>query len=488
MATDFFDYTSEELAAPEGSNALGAFALFYWRFLYQQNQLDVWNYPDLSRRSVYYNRPEVPKALDTWYDKILFGRVDRKQSSITLKEEKLASITSAKSPNILAADFVVAAFEDFVQHMKKAAILGRLDTENSNQAMYEIEATRAYVSPLIAYGGLHDMAIRAYIAAATPAQQRKIYNYKAFRKDYIRYLFQLASIYPVTKSSFLTSPHSSPMVSGLTISIANLPADDDSIKASDFINDPNFSFYARAAKKFGFIINKNAPWLLTADLFSNAILAYFPAGVNKDNFFDIYYNRCYKTDLEYLRRIIHHAYTEFIRIWPFVEINEQVCPKSSYNSFVNSSALTYGGRKHVIADPALGPVVEAFPRAPITPAAAELDFPLSRSLDFYVRLRQIETDHIIRDARGVAQRAREILCLNQQPSWSSSTPSQVQRMRKASKYIDVVFRDYTYNRLYLNLLYPYEVLDTVLDQVETGITTETAVLEVLAALRPDLPT
>ena len=487
MTSPLYLYTSEELASPEGSNALATFGLFYWRFLYQQNQLDTSDYPDLGRRSVYYSRPEVPKALDTWYDKILFGRVDRKQSSITLKEEKLVSIPSAKQPNLLAADFVVAAFEDFVQHMKKAAILGRLDTQNSNQALYEIVATRAYVSPLVAYGGFHDMAIKAYISAATAAQQRQIYDYRSFRKDYIHYLFQLASVYPVTKSGFLTSPNSSPMVSGLTISIADLPAGDDSVKASSFINDPNFSFYTRAAKKFGFIVNKNAPWLLTADLFSDAIITYFPAGTNEDNFFDMYYDRCYNTDILYLRRVIHHAYEEFIRVWPYAEGTQPACSNSTHPSFVNSSTLTYGGRKYNIVDADLGPVIDNLARPTITLASADLDFPSTRSLDFYIRLRQIETGHILPVVRGVALRAREILRL-QQSLPTGPAPVSVKRMQKASKYVDTVFRDYTYNRLYLNLLYPYEVLNSVLDQVETGIATETAALEVLAGLRPDLPT
>ena len=108
-------------------------------------------------------------------------------------------------------------------------------------------------------------------------------------------------------------------ISGLSVSIDLGPAQDDEYKYDNWISDPNFEFYIKAAKKFGLIVNKNTPWVLTADLFSDAAKKYFSrfyvqslnSFVTEDNFFDVYYDKTYLTYISDLKHLTVSAYNTF---------------------------------------------------------------------------------------------------------------------------------------------------------------------------------
>ena len=84
-------------------------------------------------------------------------------------------------------------------------------------------------------------------------------------------------------------------------------------------------FYIQSAKKYGFTVDKNAPWILTADLFSDAILKYIgfytEAGtpITPQNFFEIYYYRTYTSDVEYLRYLFYTGYQALYDVSPLYE-------------------------------------------------------------------------------------------------------------------------------------------------------------------------
>ena len=61
-----FNYTPLDLENPSGNNGLSSFALYFQRVMY--------------REAIYPSVTKIP--LDTWYDKNLYGRVDRCQNTI----------------------------------------------------------------------------------------------------------------------------------------------------------------------------------------------------------------------------------------------------------------------------------------------------------------------------------------------------------------------------------------------------------------------
>lgn len=55
-------------------------------------------------------------------------------------------------------------------------------------------------------------------------------------------------------------------VSGLVIEIADLDASNDHEKAKQFVQSKNWQFFVNAARTYGFMIDKNVPWRLIADI------------------------------------------------------------------------------------------------------------------------------------------------------------------------------------------------------------------------------
>jgi hypothetical protein len=319
-----FDYTEEDLRTPEGNNNLGSYGLFFQRMLYKEVI-----FPS-----------DLVKPLDTWYGKQLYGVVDQVQNSITAKQATLVTIPSAVNPNLLAMNFMVDAFEALVAHMKKGLIIGVLNREGS-PLLTSMKAQKAYVDPSNIYRQYLEQIYQNFIASRTQAQLNAITNFDSYVPQMMQYLRFIASSVPVTKTAFMTSGLCSSVNSGLTICIANGHAGDDAYKYQEFIDDPNFNFYLQAAKKFGLSVNKNMPWMLTADLFSDACLHYLngyilPNGslVNKENFFDSYYNPTYLEDVDILQNLIIQVYKNFVDQNPLYESTTGCHTTTRYRGFL----------------------------------------------------------------------------------------------------------------------------------------------------------
>ena len=111
------------------------------------------------------------------------------------------------------------------------------------------------------------------------------------------------------------------MVSGLMIELAKLSHDVDSDKYVEWLEDPNFEFYANAARLHGFMIDKNAPWRLVADIFSSTMLNYMRKyGTNKNNCFNECYYSTHLSDVKKLRLYAYQFYAAFANANPSLVI------------------------------------------------------------------------------------------------------------------------------------------------------------------------
>ena len=302
-------YPVEDLSNPVGSNDLSPRAKFYQRALYADLV-----YPD-----------SVAKPLDSWYDKNLFGRVDTQQNTIIPQVGELVSMQTAAVPGIYCLGFVDKAFTAFARHMQTAFLTHCLD-QRGNADIINLKARFAYVDPTTKWEAHRNALIHAFINNYMANLADPIKNFADFKPAFLEYLRVMSQLMPVTKTTFLVSNMVSPLGSGLKVAIAQEDAGDDSIKYDDFIADPNFNFYANAAKKFGFLIDKNAPWILTADLFSDAIMKYIDfyltdagAPVTPHNFFPTFFTQTYVTDFDDLESLMRLAYTKLLDNDPLYE-------------------------------------------------------------------------------------------------------------------------------------------------------------------------
>lgn len=78
---------------------------------------------------------------------------------------------------------------------------------------------------------------------------------------------------PFTRSAFMLSRHLGPMASGLCIDVQPLSYSEDEPKI-EFINSPNFQQFRRTANQYGFMVDKNVPWRLVANMNSPQMIEY----------------------------------------------------------------------------------------------------------------------------------------------------------------------------------------------------------------------
>ncbi len=325
-----FDYTTFDLLNPAGNNGLSSYALYFQRLMYKEE--------------IYPSNLITP--LDTWYDKQYYGAVDRTQNTIIPQLANLTPITKAISQNLLALNFVANAFDSFAIKMQSATVARALNS-NGNTKILNPTATRAYKDPSRLYDSYLQQLYLSFTNSLSELQQRQITDFRTFVAAFARHMKTVASTVPVTKTNYLLTNIISVLNSGLAIAIDNGPPEDDEYKYTNWINDPNFDFYIQAAKKFGFTVNKNIPWLLTADLFSDAMMVHLEPYltndfelITKENFFETYYDKTYLTDIQNLKNYLVNSYTLFLTNNPIYQTRERKpqCDKTTVKTF-NRSAL-----------------------------------------------------------------------------------------------------------------------------------------------------
>ena len=419
-----FDYTPEDLQNPTGNNGLSSFALYFQRLMYKE--------------AIYPSDVKVP--LDTWYEKQYFGRVDRVQNTIIPAFSNLEPLRTVGRQNQFALNFVVAAFEELAAHMRTATILGVLRTEGANEKIYDMKAYQAYNDPTRIYSDYTQQLYNSYLAGLTLDESNKITNFNAFIRSWFGYLNEVAAFIPVTKTSYLLTDACNSFISGLSVSIDLGPAQDDEYKYDNWISDPNFEFYIKAAKKFGLIVNKNTPWVLTADLFSDAAKKYFSrfyvqslnSFVTEDNFFDVYYDKTYLTDISDLKHLTVSAYKTFTENNPLYQ--ERVLSRKCGTFKV----LNIDRKK--------------------LPTNVDITLTDKLLVDLYLSLRSKEAKDPV---KNVTKLRKELASI-----YRTRPDQNLTAVQNVAKYINTIYRDYIYQPDYLSL--NEDALNTLDNRVRTG--------------------
>ena len=412
--TTTYDYTEEEIANPSGRNSQSARAKFFQRSLYKEVI-----YPD-----------DIVKPLDSWYDKNLYGRIDQEQTVILPRPSNIVQIDYGVQPGMFCLNFVNIAFSDFVEHMKTAYITNCIDRDG-NSSLYNIRAAISYSDWISSYNTHATKIIEAFINNYVASYQSPIKNFIDFKHLYIKYLLSMVKSMPITLTSYVLSPFASTFGSGLKIAIAQQDAGNDSIKYDQFINDPNFKFYARAAKKFGFLVDKYVPWVLTYDLFTDASLKYVDYYLTNDgekiteqNFFDTFYSVTSEVDLNALEAFIRVAYQKFINQSPFYE---EIC---------GEDRLVTRAREQIGTQ---------------TLTTEEL-------IDLYINLRDAEVNYEGPSVEKTKRRAHEIF---------KTQPSLETAKSKVVEFVDKTYKNFIYPKNYgqlnpsLDMTEISDIVDTV---------------------------
>ncbi len=300
----------DESLIPVGNNTLGAKDLFKEKGMYATS-----SYPR-----------QVPVPLDTFHKyNNLYGRVDFEMNPIFLAEDNLRQLPVGPSGDTLfVLGFVAEAFKDLQAYFKKAVDSGRVSVEGSVYG--EIHAMQAWDTK----SGVHhryntwwedmySVFVGKWLDSFT---MQKIHTFDDFVKAWLNMATKLGFQKPITRTAFLTSAQLNPRATGLVIDVVNGKHDDDYAKYIGFIRDPNFAFFVRSCERFGFYVDKNAPWRIYADITN----PYMQEKLEKfglesiDEFFTTYYLKASNYEMDNLKIRLFQMYDLFLKQYPDVTV------------------------------------------------------------------------------------------------------------------------------------------------------------------------
>ena len=235
----------------EGNNE-GSKNLFYKRSFYDQN-LSQTGYPNV----VNFNFGE----------KLLYGRVNRNYIPMTYDSTyiKLKRFNKAitQDTGLSAISFVVDAFKAMAQQFDKCTMTGKIDT--TDPFLSSLTVYKAYQNPSVLYRN-HNKSYFDTINGIFKRDGTKVKNFDEFLTNFMYILENTAPRTPFTKPGFIKSRRCPINCSGLVIEIADLDVTNDQEKIDQFVNSNNWQFYLNACASYGFMVDRDIPWRIVADI------------------------------------------------------------------------------------------------------------------------------------------------------------------------------------------------------------------------------
>jgi len=316
--------------SPIGSNELGSIFSFMARRYYAESGFQ-----------------DGLSSIDLWNDKYFYGKIDHHGNAVYPSETNLKQINAGASPEdptLFLIDFVADAFTDLQGDLRDATMMNKIP---GSSLVNLLKPKRAWYSTIQGYEvWMSIMYETLFTKYFTKAIERKILNFRQFVDECIRLFVQTAGEIPVTKTGYILSGYNSPRMSGFVVEVQEELRDADEKKV-EYQADPAFYYYQRAALDRGFLVDKNAPWVLVADLNSVAMIKYQekyglglpPVGGGRDenaevlhqlpanrsmsrhlwgsrDVFETYFYKSYKYDIPLLKRMLITFWNSFVQAYP----------------------------------------------------------------------------------------------------------------------------------------------------------------------------
>jgi hypothetical protein len=318
-------------------------------------------------------------------ERAYYGRIDLEDDPVIPIPNSLRPISSDAKPGELkfVLPIVVDMFSSFKTKFKQAALLGQIPDDDPY--LSDIIVHQAYEDPVRLYSshvtdvvtGFNDEYLKLLYHA------KDVMNFGDYNKHFLRYLKILGKKYPFSLTAFQKSQQAGIFTNGITISIADLACDDDSLKEEFFLDKACLGFYLNAAKQYGFSVMKNAPWILVADLNSVSTQIYIERRgmTNIADVFKKLYTKTYTLDIEYINNILVNGYNSFINNRKY-EKSFTIC-----DNYTNAENIY---------------------KESLTNSLLSETYDTSYWLSFYIDLRNLEEDAIYTEAEAFRMKQKAI--------------------------------------------------------------------------------
>lgn len=300
---------------PEANNFMTSRALFFQRKLYDK----------VSFSSSYL---KMNKPKDLWYEKMLYGRSDIDGRAIHISENNLKQLQVPTQQPLYCVNFVADAFLELSKEIESLNVRKILKQDSDYS---RIQPQKAWNSTHQIYHTImSDVLYTRFTRFINKFKlEKQITGFESFVNVFVKFVDTECPRLPFTRSKSVRSNLSDPTTSGLVIEIASASHSEDKAKVSQFLNDPNFPLFNQIAMRYGFTLDKHAPWRLIADIGSPAMKPYMEKyGVSKENIIGKYYYKTHLLDLEALKSYIIEFYNSYVSEKPEVVQSKFMASKS----------------------------------------------------------------------------------------------------------------------------------------------------------------
>jgi hypothetical protein len=262
-----------------------------------ENKIDFWNSQKYYGKFNHFVQPIVPKSTSLKIIKTFSNKPTQKQQSI---------------------NFVADAYAEFVNEVQNANLSLKIPQSNYNPLVPK----KTFINPNNEYKLFVNRVLDIIYNARKEQIDSQVINYDQFLNLVLSYIVSNKLI--LSKSCYLLANSLSPDITGLSISFSEDKHDDDRLKITKWINDPNFQFFVNTAAKYSFFVDKNAPWRIVFNLNTEYAKEKMSAyGIDSvEQMFDTLYETTHTTDYKELKKILEDYYATKVKQKPKTQTAE----------------------------------------------------------------------------------------------------------------------------------------------------------------------
>jgi len=252
---------------------------------------------------------------DLYLKNNFYGLVDKKSDVIVPINNPsfFKSIGRNKDGEILVLDFVADAFNEMKDYLNRQIIKNAFP---NTSPYFNIKPRFGYENPDQLYIGLYSVLSDNFrsICLKDKKLDSKITNEETFNEQYIKFLSQNIAFGTVTKTRTVMYFNMTAFTSGIMFNFNTDDVGDDVNKYLRYFLDDGFICFSEACARFGFVFDKHLPFVLTADLASEALRPYYQKyGLQSiDDVFEKRFKKVYMEDIDELKKYFYESYKRFL--------------------------------------------------------------------------------------------------------------------------------------------------------------------------------
>ena len=338
-------------------------------------------------------------------EKIFIGRVDGSFNPVFVNDKELDGFGRGSGTKT-GLRVVTAAFRDMKKKFDRDFEQGKIN--RNAPALTELSVKKAYSNPYDQYRKDIDSRVQEFLSYIKNNRLiNTIEDFDSFVNPFLQYIKDTAKERPITRSMYFLTRRYSPLSTGLAFEVDNAPYSEDQYKIDAYYRQKNFQYFKNLASRYGFVIDKNIPWRLVADLNSPQMTPYiekafgFPGGSNY--VLAVAYTQTYGDDVPSIINLMVQFYNRVAQHRRKTVIKE------------SGPTVGAGGRTAFNACSRRGKTIR---RRQIDPRRMPNAYPDGFWLDKYARIRNIETglDYNEAQIQQISKNAENIVKKLDRPS------------------------------------------------------------------------